>query len=309
MKNLFRTFLGLGLLLFSVAMIVDPSLFSLVIDNPEVALAAGGYIPINVVKPAKDAGVSNNTDKITIFDWNDVVSGYQRDAKGVVIPGSLVLKSGAYMIQYYSTRTKTSPSMANEGDADSVSFKHNVDTMHPGDSKDILELIQNWTNANAGVIVEKCSGGSTRLYGDPCHPLQLKATGQDDGLRGQQLLWEGVGTISKVPAIYEGNLTLESPLAIVAADDTTPSVALGAGQYQLSENTAATEVSTLDDAEHEEIYSLLGSGGANTSSITSAGDFALKDGITWNANAGSQITFKAFKTGANSFVFIELSRA
>ena len=309
MKNLFRTFLGFGLLLFSVAMIADPSLFNLVIDNPEVALAASGYIPINVVKPAKDAGVSNNTDKITIFDWNDVVSGYQRDAKGVVIPGSLVLKSGAYMIQYYSTRTKTSPSMANEGDADSVSFKHNVDTMHPGDSKEILELIQNWTNANAGVIVEKCSGGSTRLYGDPCHPLQLKATGQDDGMRGQQLLWEGVGTVSKVPAIYEGTLTLESPLATISADDDQPSVALGSGQYQLSENTVATELASLDDAENEAIYTLLGSGGTNPSSIASGGDFALKDGITWNANTGAQITFKAFKTGANSFVFIELSRA
>jgi len=308
MKNFLKTFLALALIFASVAMMADSSLFSILLDNPESLLAAGSYVPINVMKPAKDAGVSNNTDKITIFDWDDVIGGFQRDEKGVVIPGSLVLKSGAYMIQYYSTRTKTSPSMANEGDADSISYKHNVDTMHPGDSKDILELIQNWTNVNAGVIVQKCNGGSTRLYGDPCHPLQLKATGQDDGVRGQQLLWEGVGTVSKVPAIYQGNLTLESPLATIAADDVTPSVSLGAGQYQLSENTGATEVTSLDNAEDEEIYTLLGSGGANPSSITAANSFMLKNGITWNANAGSQLTVKAYKNGAASFAFIELGR-
>jgi len=269
------------------------------------------YTKIDVYKPVNGAaGVSSNNDNILIFEWDEVVSGYARDSKGVVIPSTIVMKPGCYMTRYYSTRTKTAPSYANEGDQDSTAFKHSVDSMHPGDSEEIMELIQNWVNKNCGVIVQKCDGTSDRLYGDPCHPMQLKPTGQDDSsARGQQLLWEGAGTMSKVPGIYKGNVTLESPLAVIAADETSPSVALGEGQYQLSDNTGATEISGMDDAEDGKTYTFLGSGGAFPASIPAGNDFLLKDGVTWNGVAGSQITFKAFKDGAATFKFIEVSRA
>ena len=281
--------------------------------HPDIFTPEGismAYVAVSVARPGGNAGAgADKRDFLAIFDWDEVQNLPSRDANGVVIPGTIQMKPGKYMIKIYTTPTSVSATNTTEGEVDAKSFMHGVVANHPGSKKEIREFIQNWTNRNVGVIVSKCSDGSQDLYGTPCAPLQLNNTGTDDNEQNtQEMNFEATVRSKFVPAIYEGTLTLEEPLATVAADVTDPSVALGSGQYQLSNNTVATAITTLEDAEDGEVYTLLGSGGSEPSTI-SGGDFLLKNGTAWEALAGSQITFRAFKDGASSFKFIELSRS
>lgn len=271
---------------------------------------AMAYTLVSVTKPSKGVGApGKKKDRIVIFSWDDV-STYNRVADQALVDGNIVMKAGKYMVEIYGSLNTISPSYSTEGDPDARGLLHALAFTHPGEEQEIMDFIQNHMNENLGVIVQKCGTRKNKQYGSPCAPLQIVPTGVDDDSQlGQQISLEAVTRTDFLPATYEGTITLPSPLATIAADDTTPSVSTGSGQYQLQDNTIATAITTLDDAVHDGVYTLLGSGGSNPSSIASGGDFALKDGATWNAITGSQITFKAFKSGANAFTFVELSRS
>jgi hypothetical protein len=307
-----KKFLSLTLALVAImAMYFAPEMVAMI--NPEMLsteVVTSAYVAVSIARPGGNAGAGGDKrDYLALFRWEDVQTLPARDANGVVIPGTIVMKPGKYMVKIYTTPTSISATNTTEGDADAKSFMHAVVANHPGSRKEILEFVQNITNENVGIIVFKCSENAQYLYGTPCAPLQLNNTGTDDNEQNiQEMNFEATVRSKFVPAIYEGTLTLESPLATIAADVTDPSVALGSGQYQLTNNTTATVITTLEDAVDGGVYTLLGSGGSNPSEIT-GGDFLLKNGTSWDAFAGSQITFRAFKDGASSFKFIELSRS
>ncbi|MCX6270507.1 MAG: hypothetical protein NTU44_04665 [Bacteroidetes bacterium] len=56
------------------------------------------------------------------------------------------------------------------------------------------------------------------------------------------------------------------------------------------------------------VYTLLGSGGTYPGTIATGGNFILASGTGWTATAGAKLQLKAFKDGASTFKFIELSR-
>jgi hypothetical protein len=313
-RSKMRKYIKYGLALLAIVVsaiaLVAPELFEMPFVLVEPGYAIAGFVAVNVKKPGPRDGVGNDThDKITIFKWDDVLVPPKRDDKGVVITNSIVMKPGAYMIYIYATRNTIVSNTATEGDADSMALKHSVAFTHPGTNKAVRELLAAWTNENLGVITKKCTSAQKNLYGDPCHPLQMKGDLTDDASKaGYQITLEGVGTTSIVPGIYEGIETYPEPLAVIGQDDDSPSVEQGEGQYQLSENTVATQLLTLDNAQHGMSYTLVGAVGANPSFILEGSDFLLKDGASWFAAAESQITFRAFKDGAASYKFIEMSR-
>lgn len=269
------------------------------------------YTKVSVNKPSKNAGSGGDKkDRIIIFDWDDVKTGPQRDSKGVRITNSIVMKDGRYMIEVYGTVTTINPSFTTEGDPDKTGFMHSVAFEHPGDEVEIMEFIQNWTNRNIGIIVQKCSSSRKRLFGSSCAPLQLGTESNDNNESNTNAMTFGAIVKSKfVPGEYEGTLSLESAIATVAADATTVDVEEGEGQYQLTDNTTSTEITTLSNAVDGGVYTLVGSGGSNPATVTDSADFILANGTTWTGISGAQLTVRAFKTGASSFVFIELSRA
>lgn len=267
------------------------------------------YAKKSVVKPDSNAGNGqNHKDKIVIFDWDDVESGFTRDAAGIRLTGNLVMKSGAYMVEVYGTLSTIDGGGKSEGDPDFKGIKQTVKFSHPGSSVDLREFRSNWLNKNIGIIDRKCSGDGKDLYGSPCNPLQLQfdASNNKDANKSD-FVFESVGRGPDI-GYYEGTISLET--AVDVASDAT-SVALEAGeQYQLTDGSAAAVViTTASNATHGKVFTLLGSGGTYPSTITSANDFLLKDGTTWTALAGAQITFKTFKSGSSAYKFIEQSRS
>ncbi|NQY31160.1 MAG: hypothetical protein HRT69_17050, partial [Flavobacteriaceae bacterium] len=108
---------------------------------------------------------------------------------------------------------------------------------------------------------------------------------------------------------YSGTFTFDTANTI-AADATAVDVVNGSGEYQLTDNALATALTDITNASHGGVYTLIGSGGTNPATIAaSAAVFNLKDGVDWQGLAGSRITFKAYKNGASSYIFNELSRS
>ncbi|AEV34160.1 hypothetical protein Oweho_3209 [Owenweeksia hongkongensis DSM 17368] len=304
--------------LFSIVMLAlvavgvhDLAITGIQLGAEGVSYAMAGYIAVDVFKTVGGGAPKNKKDMVTFYKLDEIVqSSLERDEKGVLIPQNIQCKPGKYATRFYGTIDKTAPGYTTEGETDARGLIHALAMEHPGDSLELNEWVVNNLNQNIIAVVHECGSDYDKVLGTPCHPLQIVPQGQDDSTAKKTMLnLAGVGRTSLPPGKYSGTHTYSAPLATIADDDTSPSVSEGSGQYQLSENTAATEITTLDDAVHGESYTLLGTGGANASTIPSGNDFQLKDGVTWTAAEGASITFTAFKNAGAGFNFIELSRS
>jgi hypothetical protein len=269
------------------------------------------YVKVDVNKSAKrspGAG-GNKKDKITLVDLADLISESPRDAKGIVIVGNHSFKPSAYAIGIYVTPSSIAGKVSSDGEADEEGIMQELVFAHPGSEKEIREFRANWIGRNCLAFVDKCSDGSTDQYGSSCSPLRLKFEATDDKDINKSIFT--LGSTSKGPdvALYLGTITLSTVAATVAADATSIDLSNGEGEYQLTDNAAATVITTATNAVDGMIFTLLGSGGSNPASITDANDFVLSSGVSWSGIAGAKITFKAFKDGAASWKFFEQSRS
>lgn len=275
-----------------------------------ITLVAGPYVVVDV-KKSLSGGAAQNKKPYAIFYRVDdtVISSFKRDQKGVLIAQDIQCLPGKYGFKVYGTIDKTAPKHMTDGETDAKSFQHQLGFEIPGDDLEVDEFLFNNLNKDFIVAVGECEGEYEKVIGTPCHPLQINPESLDDSTGKKTMLkMEGVGRTKYPIGRYAGNHTLATPLAVIAQDDLTPSVDDGPGQYQLQDNTQATAITTLDDAQDGFIYTLLGSGGLFPSSIASGNDFILQGGVTWNAAAGTQISFRAIDIGGGSFNFIETSR-
>jgi len=268
------------------------------------------YTKINVLKPTKMSPGKGGDKKtlITFIDVDDLIAEAPRDAKGILITGNHTFKDNAYAVQVYGTSDTISGKSTSEGEIDSEGFIQEVIFSHPGSSQEIREFRSNWLNRNILIIVEHCSDNTKDQYGGSCAPLRMQLEAVDDKEMNKSTFTFTSSNKGPDIAIYEGTVTLAEPVATVSADATTIDLTSGPGEYQLTDNAAATEITTCTNATDGMVFTLLGSGGSNPASITDANDFVLKNGTSWSALANSKVTFKAFKDGAVSWKFFELSR-
>ncbi|TSA24358.1 MAG: hypothetical protein D4R67_11985 [Bacteroidetes bacterium] len=270
------------------------------------------YVKVNLTKPSGNPGAGGNKkDLITLIDVDDIQTFPGRDSKGVVITDNIVMKENTYAVKVYGTVNTIKTGSNSEGDIDAEGFIHDLEFEHPGNSVELREFKTNWLGRNIIAIVERCTTGKKELFGMPCAPMRMTTKAEDDKDKNKSTIT--FKSALKCPyeiADYQGTIEYDSVMGTVPADDTSPDVAAGQGQYQLtSGSVSAVAITTLDNAVNGGVYTLLGSGGSYPSTIPSGNDFILANGTTWTALAGSQITVKAFKSGASSWSFIEQSRS
>ncbi len=270
------------------------------------------YVKVDVNKPTAlmPGNGGNLKDKVIVFDWNDVTSGYVRDASGIVMPGSLIFIPGSYAIKLYATQDSIKSSAESSGDTDAEGVIQNIDFSHPGNLKEIKEFQTSWLGKSIGIIVEKCSDGSMTLFGSPCAPLRLSHKNEWD--KDKNVSTMSFKSAQKGPgwADYLGTVTLDAVKGTAAEAATTVNVASGNGEYQLTTGDASAAVITdLSNAVDGGVYTLLGSGGAFPSTIVKGGTFLLHNGTTWTASAGAKLTVKAFKSDTTVTTLVEVSRA
>lgn len=266
-------------------------------------------IKVSVPKPGSSAGLGLKAKpEIAFYDIDDILSMPTRDDKGVVIDGSIVMKPNAYAITVYATPGSIELDSNSEGDSDNEGFKPSVKFKHPGNKQEIREFKANTIGKNLVAVVNYCDGTPKDLIGETCNPVKMQVNykaGND--ANGNEFTFQQITKGSDI-AIYNGTIALAEPKATLAAGATAVAL-VGEGEYQLTGHTASVAIATVTGASHGLIFTLLGSTSATAPTLPASSTFILKDGTTWNGTAGAEITFKAFKSGASSYVYIELSRA
>lgn len=270
------------------------------------------YVKVNVNKSTKPAPGKGGGKKtlITFIDIADLLSESARDAKGILIAGNHSFKPNAYAIQIYATPNSIAGKSTSEGDIDSEGFMQEVVFEHPGSELAIREFRSNWLSRDILIFVDHCEPGLPKdQYGSSCAPMRMKVEAVDDKDVNKSTFTFSSSNKGLDVAMYEGTLTLAEAVDTVASDATSIDLAAGEGEYQLTDNTAAKEITTATNAVDKMVFTLLGSGGTNPATITNANDFVLANGTAWTGLAGATITFKAFKDGAASWKFFEVSRS
>lgn len=283
----------------------------LLVKLPRGSLAMG-YVKVNLTKGSDNSGKGGDKkDKVTLIDADDILGDFpSRDDKGIVIMDDIVMKPGAYAVDFYATQDSIKLTSKGEGEMDAKGIMQGLEFSFPGDPTELLEARQYWMNRNCYAIVYRCSTDKKVMAGAPCALLQLTFNAEDT--KDSNKTTFTLASAQKGPdfADYRGTVTYDTVTGTIAADDASPSVAAGEGQYQLTDGTvAAVPLTSLDNATDGKVYTLLGSGGTYPSTIGTANDFVLKNGTAWSAIAGARITFKAFKSGASTWKFFEQSRA
>ncbi len=279
------------------------------------------FVKQSVDKPTNPSpGLSGNKlDKIIIFDYDDVASYPGRDGDGVQITSSIVMKANCKMVSIYGTVNTIKTGSSSEGDTDAEGFVHNVEFEFPGNSIEIRKFKTGWIGKNVGIIVSyRDDGIGKSIFGEPGCPMRLQVKQEDNKDKNTNTLtFKMVGKSVWDVGYYKGTLTLDKVLvprgiknsdSTVAADATTVDLVDGYLNYYLTDGTESAKViTTCTNATVGQIFTLVGSGGTNPSTIT-GGDFILKDGLAWTALEDAKISFQAFADGEASWKFIELGR-
>lgn len=267
------------------------------------------YAKFDVKKPSSNAGRGSDIiGTAIVFEWDDVLSGFERDDDEITIPGNLVFKPGAIMQKIDFTKSTLKNTTKSDGDDDKKGIIQGCEFQHPGKDIEIRKFRNYYLNKDIGIIYDHCNPATDPdLYGTKCNPLQMNFEGEEskDTIH-TQFNFNSTGKGADVAA-YKGTNTF-SAVELVPADAVSIDLAAGDGQYQLVDNAAPTVINAVANAVDKVVFTLLGSGGDNPASIAAGGIFTLQAGAAWSGVAGATITFKVFKDGAATFACIEQSR-
>ncbi len=265
------------------------------------------YVKTNVGKKHAAGKGAARKAKVFLCALEDIEeNGYVRSGNIVT---ALNFKPGKYGIEIYADQKSIKTPTESTGEFNATSILQTVDFLHTGDHIDIRDCRSNWLNVESMIVIDYCDGTTPKIYGSLCSALGLEFKGEEDFEKtNSNFIFKSTLPGPDV-ADFTGTVTLDTVKGTAAADAATIDVAAGKGEYQLTSGaSSAIPITALTNPVDGGVYSLLGSGGTHPSTIAAAGNFLLKNGTTWTALAGSKITFKAFKDGASSYKFIEVSR-
>lgn len=243
---------------------------------------------------------------LTVIRAEDVVSMPVRNANGVKMEGNWVLKAGASAAQIYVTPSKMNPTFDNEGDEDSISVSHNFEAMHPGDSLEINEFVQNNMSRNLILIYGNCQDSIKKVYGTPCAPMQLKPSfAADNDSTNHTLTFEQFQKTADLPGHFEGALPQETATA-VADENLTLSEANGY-VYELAQDTLNTEIIPVNtDLKTGDFVTLKGTGGSGPYQLANPATgnvvVVLKDNVSWIALDGAIIDLEVVVADTTTYL-------
>lgn len=269
------------------------------------------YIKKNVLKPGgiSPGSAAAKEPNVTIVLVDDILVFPPSDMNGVRMMGNFVMKPGAKMYQFYSTKSKISAPFESDGDEDSVNIKPTFDAQHPGNGLEIKEFVQNWLGKNVIIIHGSCQDDFREVIGTMCAPLQLMPAKQDNNEgRFYTLKFQSFAASALLPKHYTGDLAFAEPTIVANAAAVNLAPVTGT-QYRLPASEEATEVAvTANTLEHGQTVSLIGSGGSDPIVLSPGATVLLKNGTQWLGLNNSVIQLQVFDTGAST-VLIEVSRS
>lgn len=270
------------------------------IQQPELYLGMSMMVSLpKGVGALRAGGPSDIKDVAYVFRKSDVLFMPTRNANGVLITGSVVMKPGTFMAKLYGTQSLIEVKEMTEGNADQEGSKSSVTLVHPGSYLEVQEWYQANKHEDLFIIIQRCKG-EMELYGDCCNGLRVKREKTINGTETSNKFTFEAPIAGDVAAIYRGNITEDAFVGTLAANATTQTLNGGPGRYLAPRhNTNATALASIvNSLPHGFVFTLVGGTGANQPySIGESGEFLLAD-ITGDLvlNPGVEVTFEVFAT-------------
>lgn len=265
----------------------------------------GMIIMTNFNEASADAKEPKQAAVKVYIVWHSQVDGSPPARVGRDV-GTIPLKAGEYW-HYIESEDAPMPSNSVSGDIGKL-LGNKLEFIIGGMTDDVLNMLETGIGQKCYVVWEICSTGNKYLGGNKCKPMKLTnfEAGGDD-YTGFKLTFEN--QCGELWSNYTGSITLEAA-SVVAADATEIPLVANAG-YQLTTGAAAaaeiTSFINTTAADVKRVVTVYGSGGAWPSTIPSGNDFLLIDGVTWEALAGTQISFMIFKDAGAGYKYMEVA--
>ena len=213
---------------------------------------------VSVPKPGNAAGLGLKAKPhIAFYDTEDILTMPARDANGVLIEGSIVLKPDTYAITVYATQDSIELDSNSEGDTDNEGFKPSVKFKHPGNKQEIREFKANTIGKNLIAVVDYCDGTPKDLIGEVCNPVKMQVNykaGKD--ANSNEFTFQQI-TKGLDIAMYSGTIALSEPKDTLDAGATEVAL-IGEGEYQLTGHSSSVAIATVTGASHGLLFTLLG---------------------------------------------------
>lgn len=288
------------------------------IQQPGLYLGVGMMVSLPKGTGALRAGGPSDLKDIAyVFRKSDVLFMPPRNANGVLIAGSVVMKPGTFMAKLYGTQSTIEVKEMTEGNADQEGSKPSVTLVHPGS---YLE-VQEWYNANKHedlyIIIDRCKG-EKELYGDCCNGLRLKREKTINGTETSNKFTFEAPIAGEVAAIYRGNITDEGFVATVTPNQINQVLSAGRPGRILcpavNVGPMGLQSITYPGIKHGDIFTLVGGGGSGEPYYVGSETgprFITANFVESAISQGSEFTFQVFEQidgNDITYFYIELSR-
>lgn len=288
------------------------------IQQPGLYLGVGMMVSLPKGTGALRAGGPSDLKDIAyVFRKSDVLFMPPRNANGVLIAGSVVMKPGTFMAKLYGTQSTIEVKEMTEGNADQEGSKPSVTLVHPGS---YLE-VQEWYNANKHedlyIIIDRCKG-EMELYGDCCNGLRVKREKTINGTETSNKFTFEAPIAGDVAAIYRGNITEEGFAGQLVANQQNQNISNGyPGRFLApASNSGPIGLNRIlyPGIKKGDIITIVGGSGSGTPFAvgTETGQhFITKNFSESIIEPGTEITFQVFEQVDGNditYFYIELSR-
>lgn len=171
----------------------------------------------------------------------------------------------------------------------------------------LLNFIEEFAGGKFIVIFQECSNDAKYIIGTPCKPMVLKTYALKNDKENRSVTFTFENSSIRQYHKYTGSVT-GAAAVLHPAGNTTLTLQPAVFTYRIPDGSAATyAIATLGGISSNDegrYITLLGEGAAKAATIAESASFVLKNGATWTARSGSQITFKVF----DQSTLVEVSR-
>lgn len=165
----------------------------------------------------------------------------------------------------------------------SDAYTSKISAFFPGENTYIRQFVnEGYASKKMYVLIDNCEDMTTYLAGKgKCCAASMKAKFKSGKKASERKGWEvtvtveGKGVMTKYEGVGAINRTFK-----VDANDSTPDVSRGTGTYLIAANSAATEITTLDNAVVGSLVTLKWTSDMNMSTIANGGAFHLTKDFT-----------------------------
>jgi len=189
-----------------------------------------------------------------------------------------VLKSGKDWIYIFVDDYETDAPEESGDSRFNNSFKSTCNFHVPGDNNYIRKAINEGIfNEEGYLLIDNCKDRETTLMGKgKCCAGTMKISFESGKKASDKKGWNFTFSVEQegVNTKYKGVGAMNEEFA-VAPDDATPDVSKGTATYVLPENSAAVEISDLDNAIQGSLITLKWNSTTNHSTLTSGAKFQL----------------------------------